>query len=315
MRRVGFEPTNPCGIGTSERRAFGQPLLMPCTAPHAAIDYKLFKEWVYANYRPFTARPVVAYAEKYGYLLQTGNLNMLHSFSDGKRSATIKALCTLSKFLGMHTEFSAMIKNYGLKWAGRSDDDVIIDRLSKNTDVKPLIEWIKNARKLEELTNLIDLMVATGLRLIEAIECCRLIVTLEQQNALNTYYNSERQIFEHFRFKSVFIRNSKKVFISFVPRRITDAIAAETLPVSYDRAQKLAECHLKKLRYGDLRELYASLSVKNLRESEIDFLQGRISSRVFLRNYFNPQFIQDLQVRALNNAEELLALATNFNTK
>ena len=83
-----------------------------------------------------------------GDLLQTGNLSALHSFSNGKRSATIKALCTLSKFLGMHTEFSALIKNYGLKWAGRSDDDVIIDRLSKNTDVKPLIEWIGKLEKL-----------------------------------------------------------------------------------------------------------------------------------------------------------------------
>ena len=142
-------------------------------------------------------------------------------------------------------------------------------------------------------------MVATGLRLIEAIECYRLIITLNQQGTLSSYYNNERQIFEHFRFKSVFIRNSKKVYISFVPRQIVEAISTVKQPINYDRAQRLA----------DLRELYASVSVKNLRESEIDFLQGRISSRVFLRNYFNPQFISDLQSRALKNAEELLSLS------
>jgi intergrase/recombinase len=233
---------------------------------------------------------------------------MIHSFSDGKRSAVIKALCTLSKFLGMHTEYTAMIKNYGLKWAGRSDDDIIIDRLSKNTDTKPLIEWIKNAQKIPELKELLDLIIATGLRLIEAIECYRLIITLNQQGTLSNYYNRERQIFEHFRFKSVFIRNSKKVFISFVPYRIVETIAAVKQPIDYDKAQRLAEYYLKKLRFADLRELYASVSVKNLRESEIDFMQGRISSRVFLRNYFNPQFIDDLQERALKNAEELLTL-------
>ncbi len=311
MRRVGFEPTNPCGIGASGRQApnFNRFPRLPQqrTAAPECIDYASFKEWLYANYRPFTARPVLAYASKYGYLLQTGNLSMLHSFSDGKRSAVIKALCTLSKFLGMHTEYSAMIKNYGLKWAGRSDDDIIIDRLSKNTDVKPLLEWIRNARKISELTHLIDLMIATGLRLIEAIECYRLIIELSQKGILSSYYNIERQIFEHFRFKSVFIRNSKKVFISFVPYQIVEAITKVEQPISYDRAQKLAECHLKKLRFADIRELYASISVKNLRESEIDFLQGRISSRVFLKNYFNPQFIGDLQSRALKNASELLA--------
>ena len=167
----------------------------------------------------------------------------------------------------------------------------------------------RKARKIAEITNLIDLMVATGLRLIEAIECYRLIITLNKHGTLGSYYNSERQIFEHFRFKSVFIRNSKKVFISFVPQRIVDIIGKIEHPITYDRVQKLAEYHLKKLRFADLRELYASLSVKNLRESEIDFLQGRISSRVFLRNYFNPQFITDLQARALNNANELLALS------
>jgi hypothetical protein len=108
--------------------------------------------------------------------------------------------------------------------------------------------------------------------------------------------------------KSFFLHNSKKVFISFVLQRIVNSIATVEQPLSYDRTQKFAECHLKKLRFTDLRELYASISVKNLRESKIDFLQGRISSRVFLRNYFSPQFISDLQTRALNNAEELLAL-------
>jgi hypothetical protein len=62
-------------------------------------------------------------------------------------------------------------------------------------------------RKLREL---LDLMIVTGLLLIEAIECYRLIIQLSQQGTLSSYYNSEHQIFEHFRFKSVFIRNSKK---------------------------------------------------------------------------------------------------------
>ncbi|MFB3889399.1 MAG: hypothetical protein ACE14S_07900 [Candidatus Bathyarchaeia archaeon] len=311
VRGVGFEPTNLCRIGASG--GFAPTNALRCelnqrTATTTEIDYEDFKRWVYANYRPFTARPVVAYSRTYGHLLLSRNLNMLHTFSDGKRTSIIKALCTLSKYLGMHSEFTAMIKNFGLKWAGRSDDDIIIDRLSKNTDIKPLIEWVREGRKIAEMTHFLDLIVATGLRMIEAVECVRLIVTLSKQGKLGTYYDSEREIFEHFRFKETFIRNSKKVFISFVPRRIVEAIATEEQPITYDRAQHLAENRLRKLRFADLRELYASVSVKNLRESEIDFLQGRISSRVFLRNYFNPHFINDLQVRALKNAEELLAL-------
>ena len=40
---------------------------------------------------------------------------------------------------------------------------------------------------------------------------------------------------------------------------------------------------------------------------EIDFLQGRVSSSVFMRNYFNPAWITDLRERTLKAAEEILA--------
>ncbi|MBS7653962.1 MAG: hypothetical protein QXU95_02175 [Candidatus Bathyarchaeia archaeon] len=38
-----------------------------------------------------------------------------------------------------------------------------------------------------------------------------------------------------------------------------------------------------------------------MRESEIDFLQGRISASIFMRNYFNPAWISDLKSRALES--------------
>ena len=49
-------------------------------------------------------------------------------------------------------------------------------------------------------------------------------------------------------------------------------------------------------------------SVKYLKQPEIDFLQGRVSASVFMQNYFNPQFIADLQDRALQNSRELLTV-------
>jgi hypothetical protein len=90
---VGFEPTNLFWIGASVRRAHNVALAV-CTAPQT-VDYALFGKWLYQNYRPFTARPVLAYAKKYGHLLLSGNLNPLLSFSDGKRSATVKSFATL----------------------------------------------------------------------------------------------------------------------------------------------------------------------------------------------------------------------------
>jgi hypothetical protein len=299
---VGFEPTNPYGIGASGH-------FVPPFDDSAPIDYDLFKKWLFQSYRPFTARPVYYYAKKYASCLQNRNLSLLKSFSDGKRASVMKALCALSKFLGMHEEFKVLVKNYGLKWRGRSSDDIIIDRLTKNVDSKELFQWIKDAKeKIPELRVFLDFMIETGLRLIEAVDSYNLIIKLGKEGKLNSYYNEKRQVLEHFRFREIFIRNSKKVFISFVPYESVKGIAS-TEPVNYDRVQRLAEWYLKKLRFADLRELYASCSVKHLKQVEIDFLQGRVSASVFMRNYFNPQFIDDLQTRALTNAEGLLMLA------
>jgi hypothetical protein len=45
--------------------------------------------------------------------------------------------------------------------------------------------------------------------------------------------------------------------------------------------------------------------MKYLKEAEIDFLQGRVSGSVFMRNYFNPALIDDLKQRVLNGIAEI----------
>jgi len=44
---------------------------------------------------------------------------------------------------------------------------------------------------------------------------------------------------------------------------------------------------------------------KYLRPSEIDFLHGRVSSIIFMRNYFNPALISDLKERAFKGISEI----------
>jgi hypothetical protein len=44
---------------------------------------------------------------------------------------------------------------------------------------------------------------------------------------------------------------------------------------------------------------------KYLTQPEIDFLQGRISASVFMRNYFNPALIGDLKERVFKGLESL----------
>ena len=113
---------------------------------------------------------------------------------------------------------------------------------------------------------------------------------------------------EHFRFKEVFIRRTKKAFVSFIPKELVLKVS-KNRPLNLYSVQSKVRRRCKRLAFGDIREVHATLSTKHLRESEIDFLHGRVSTSVFMRNYFNPALISDLKERMFKTIEELRLLS------
>jgi hypothetical protein len=66
-----------------------------------------------------------------------------------------------------------------------------------------------------------------------------------------------------------------------------------------------------KLRFSDIRETHGTLATKYLKDNEIDFLHGRVTSSVFMKNYFNPSLIEDLKARTyrvINEIQEKISL-------
>jgi hypothetical protein len=59
------------------------------------------------------------------------------------------------------------------------------------------------------------------------------------------------------------------------------------------------------MKFSDVREAHATFMTKYLKEAEIDFLHGRCASSVFMRNYFNPALIGDLEARAIKGIQEI----------
>jgi hypothetical protein len=80
-------------------------------------------------------------------------------------------------------------------------------------------------------------------------------------------------------------------------------------PLNLYSVQSKVKRRCKRLAFGDIREAHATLSTKHLKESEIDFLHGRVSTSVFMRNYFNPALISDLKQRVFKIIEELKLLS------
>jgi intergrase/recombinase len=275
--------------------------------PATQINWEEFKAWLSGRFEVRTAQRRLRYAEKFHHCLLNRNFAELQLLNNNKRSHILKALSALAKFLGIYDDFKALVRNYGIKWAGTLPEDLMIKRLTRVADHDDMARWVQSFKEaLPDLSLFIDFQVSTGLRFEEAIEANNLIIKLGGQGRLNEYYSNEKQALEHFRFRQVFIRRSKKAFVSFVAPELINKIAAEGKEVN----RNIIHCRLKRrkmrAKFSDLREYYASFMTKYLRESEIDFLQGRISASVFMRNYFNPAWLSDLKHRALQGAQELL---------
>jgi hypothetical protein len=138
-----------------------------------------------------------------------------------KRLHCMAALSALSKFLGIHEQFSVLVKNYRLKWSVRSDD-LLIAMFTKSVDPNDIFDWIKQVKTVcSELRGFMDFMATTGLRFDEAIQSHNLIIKLSRDNELEKYYSIDREVLEHFQFKEIFLRRTKKAFISFVPKNLS----------------------------------------------------------------------------------------------
>ncbi len=169
-----------------------------------------------AEYSKVWAKAIIRYVTKYFDLL--GNPVGLDAFKKHKRNNVLKALSAYSKFTGTYSDFKQKLKDYGIKW-GRTDSLSSFLRMVNNngSDVK---EWYNKAQAILRPNEQLYLryVLTSGLRKNEAIQSFNLVNRLYEENRLADYYNEELQTLEHFRFKDLFLRRTKNVFISFVPK-------------------------------------------------------------------------------------------------
>jgi len=270
------------------------------------IDWIKYETWVNKSYRPKSAYDRIRYARAYAYCLYANDCSDLLALSNDKREHIMNALSCLSKFLGIYEQWSKLIKNYGLKWRIR-DDNLIIKRFTKTNNSNELFEWIKQIKtQCPDLNNFMDLMLTTGLRFEEAIESYNLIIKLSLENKIEEYYNHEKELLEHYKFKALFLRRTKKAFVSFVPQDLINKIAYSKKTYAKQCIKSKVRRKTKRIRFSDIREIHGTLLAKTLGSAEIDFLHGRVSTSVFMRNYFNPAWITDLKERTFKATNNII---------
>jgi hypothetical protein len=267
------------------------------------------------DHRQEHSRNTVNYAKKYSHCLLGHDFSEVRDLKETIRPNAMKALSCLAKYLGLYEDYKLLVKNFSLKWSGRSAEDLIIDRITKVENPDAIFDWIRQVKQVRpELSEFVEFMAVTGLRLVEAVESYNLIVKLNKEGKLNDYYDSESEVLEHFRFRKIFFRRSKKAFLSFVSADLVKRISQKNPLASAVAVQNLVRKKGLEVHFSDIRETHGTLMTKCLKENEIDFLHGRVTSSVFMKNYFNPSLISDLKTRvfqATSEIQERISLSHN----
>jgi hypothetical protein len=222
------------------------------------------------------------------------------------RSNILKAMVNLAKYLGCYEEFKVRLRNHGVKWVNQDDSFNSFLRIVNNNHSN-LGEWYGTAQDIlrdnEKLWSKFTLL--TGLRKQESINSFNLIVELSEQNRLSEYYNSELEILEHFKYADLFLRATKKVYISIASRELISEIV-HSQPMSYSAIRKRLTRNNQHLRFKELRSYYATYLRKHGVLAEyIDLLQGRIPKSVFARHYLKVEDVKKLVLQVLAKTENL----------
>jgi len=266
------------------------------------INWSEFRRYVYQKYGPKYANMQYNYARKYVEFLE--NPSKIDTIPSTNRTNVLRALVCLSKFLGKYTEFKNKMKNYGIKWSNGNSMDSFLAILRR--DHSNLMDWYKNASNvLKDNERLyLEFMLLTGLRMSEGIKSFNKIIELHKQNKLNDYYNEELHTLEHFKYPREFLRNSKNVYISIIPKELLLRIAISR-PVSYITIRKRLKHNGLKVRIKELRQFYGSFLIRHgLIREEVDLLQGRVPRSIFVRHYLTIDF-KELVERTLKALEQL----------
>ncbi|WP_148686438.1 integrase [Candidatus Nitrosocosmicus hydrocola] len=135
------------------------------------------------------------------------------------------------------------------------------------------------------LSNILIFNTLTGLRPTEAIESFNLL-----SSSAENYLSEDGKRLEHFRFPSIFVRRTKKAFISIMNEQIINLIKGyKNEELNYSKIRLTFQRNNQKCYMSYCRKIYATfLRNEGIETEMIDMLQGRIPNSIFVKHYYRP---------------------------
>src|SRR5215213_7761352 len=150
-----------------------------------------------------------------------------------------------------------------------------------------MVKWLKDtySKLPQSYGNILLFNALTGLRPEEAIQSIKILHNSEPSD-----YLKDNTILEHYKYPFVFIRRTKKTYISVVNETILD-LAKQSGDHSYNALRLSIKRKGLDMNMAFCRKIFAThLRNNGIEQETIDLLQGRTPKSVFARHYFRPDF-------------------------
>lgn len=234
-------------------------------------------------------RSKVNYVKRHHHILDSHNAQELLSCSYKTRVHSMKALASLSKFMGVYDVWKDIVQRYQLKWSDSNKGIKVFNAIfqNKGNTYPSMLTWIKSVVSVlpNDYQNIILFNTLTSLRADEAQKAIWLIKTKEIE-----YIDSDRGIIKHYQFPDTFLRQTRNNYVSIINDQILEIANSNPKKERYMaglRKRVIKKDYKMNMYY--CRKVFAThLRNKGIEPEIIDLLQGRISSAVFVNHYYRP---------------------------
>ncbi len=214
------------------------------------------------------------------------------------------ALASLSKFYGCYDKWLQIRQRYSLKWSSGNNAIQSLQRFfDSDLTLDSMLSKIREMVRVlpEHMGEVIRFASITGLRPSEAVESVRLISGL-----VSGYYNQEQQCLQHYKFPDIFLRTTKKAYLSYLSLDNYQRIANLGPKTPTWNSIRLT-CKRREIDMdmGLSRKVFASwlIAKSGIDSTTVDLLQGRCPPSVLARHYLVPE--SSLRLKVLDAVDKL----------
>jgi hypothetical protein len=212
-----------------------------CGLAREVVDWSQFKAYLLQRMTKRTAEQRMRYAKKYYQILLSNNgdnrnaqQQSLLQIQGDKRIQIMKAISSLARFTAQVPAWHEIKQRYNLKWSTGTEKLDAFQRFFNDdgkSSLNSMLKWVKDALEIlpAQMGEAIKWNALTGLRPVESLQAIKLI---KDPATFKTYYDTERQCLEHFKFPDLFLRRTMTTYVTIVDN--------DLLEIAYNSMSNLA---------------------------------------------------------------------------